>query len=59
MLLLMSDGCYRTVSPDTLIKKYRRTAGPAEAVDALVRQAMARDGTDNITVVALTLRKAF
>jgi protein phosphatase len=59
MLLLMSDGCYRAAPPDTLIRKCRRAAGPAGAADALVRQARARDGADNITVVALTLRQAF
>jgi serine/threonine protein phosphatase PrpC len=59
MILFMSDGCYRTVSSGIIIKECRRAAGPAEAADALVRQALTKDGTDNITVVALKLRQAF
>jgi len=59
MILLMSDGCYRTVSSGIIVKEYQRAAGPDETAYALVRRALARDGTDNITVVALTLRQAF
>ncbi|MDZ7665117.1 MAG: hypothetical protein U5K27_07280 [Desulfotignum sp.] len=56
MILLMSDGCYRHVSPDTIIETCRRAANPAGAADALIKQALTEDGTDNITVVALTVR---
>lgn len=56
MILLMSDGCYGHAGPDDLIKACQKSAGPAEAADVLIGQALTRDGTDNITVVALTLR---
>jgi serine/threonine protein phosphatase PrpC len=56
MILLMSDGCYRHVSSNTIIKTCRRAADPPAAADALVKQALTEDGTDNITVVALTVR---
>ncbi len=38
---------------------FHRTLGLPNRMLDRARQAMARDGTDNITVVALTLRKAF
>jgi eukaryotic-like serine/threonine-protein kinase len=56
MIQLMSDGCYRAVSSGIIVKDCRSAAGPAEAANSLVRQALTRDGTDNITVVALTVK---
>ncbi|MDT8377956.1 MAG: protein kinase [Desulfotignum sp.] len=56
MILLMSDGCYRHTVPDTLIKTCRRASGPAAAADALIKQALSRDGADNITVLAFCLK---
>jgi serine/threonine protein kinase len=56
MILMMSDGCYRHVSTDTIFKTCRRAANPAGATAALMNQALAEDGTDNITLVALAMR---
>jgi eukaryotic-like serine/threonine-protein kinase len=51
MLILMSDGCYRHVPPDTITDICRRSGTPARAADTLVKRALDAGGTDNITVV--------
>jgi serine/threonine protein phosphatase PrpC len=56
VLLLMSDGCYRHISPGTIITTCRQTTDPAIAAVTLIKTALTEDGSDNITVVVLTLR---
>ncbi len=56
MILLMSDGCYRHIPPDIIITTCRKTTDPARAADTLIKTALTEDGSDNITVVILTLR---
>jgi protein phosphatase len=58
-ILLMSDGCYRTVSPDTIIRECRRSSDPALAAAGLVKQALSEDGSDNITVLINAVKRFF
>jgi serine/threonine protein phosphatase PrpC/tRNA A-37 threonylcarbamoyl transferase component Bud32 len=59
MLLLMSDGCYRTLSPDTIIRECRQPSDEALAAAGLVKLALGEDGSDNITVVIKTFQRFF
>jgi len=51
--LLCSDGLSREVSDDQIASVLRRLADPDEAARALIEQAKARGGADNITVVVV------
>jgi protein phosphatase len=51
--LLCSDGLSREVSDDQIASVLRRLADPDEAARALVEEAKARGGADNITVVVV------
>ncbi|MBZ5723540.1 MAG: protein phosphatase 2C domain-containing protein [Acidobacteriia bacterium] len=52
-LVLCSDGLYETIPDDELGDICTRQGTSAQACDALLRTALDRDGTDNITVAVL------
>ncbi len=57
-LMLCSDGLYETIPDDELGEICARQETSAQACDALLRTALERDGTDNITVAVLRVAPA-
>lgn len=57
-MVLCSDGLYQTIPDDELADLCTRQGTSAQACDALLRAALDRDGTDNITVAALYVSPA-
>jgi PPM family protein phosphatase len=57
-LVLCSDGLYETIPDDELGDICTRHATSTQACDALLRAALDRDGTDNITVAVLYVAPA-
>lgn len=52
ILVLCTDGLTDLVSDETLAETVRQNDSPQSACDALVKEALARGGKDNVTVVA-------
>lgn len=57
-LVLCSDGLYQAIPDDEFGEICTRQATSAQACDALLRAALDRDGSDNITVAALYVSPA-
>jgi protein phosphatase len=55
LLILCSDGLFRTMTADAIAAQAERAADPAELCRELVEAANARGGPDNVTVVAVRL----
>lgn len=56
-LLLCSDGLYKEVSDDDIATILSRNPAPQAAADALVSQALANGGRDNVSVVVIAHRE--
>jgi PPM family protein phosphatase len=57
-LVLCSDGLYETIPDDEIGDICARQETSAQACDSLLRAALDRDGTDNITVAVLYVSQA-
>ena len=57
-LVLCSDGLYETIPDDELGDVCTHHGTSAQACEALLRAALDRDGTDNITVAVLYVAPA-